>query len=85
MTFLNIAYMNIQGQTGLDFSKQVQIEHFLKTYNIDILHCQEINVVSESFESCDFVLNNFTLISNNANNKYGTCSIISNCLQPTNV
>ena len=29
--FITVAYMNIRGQTGLDFAKQVQIEHFLKS------------------------------------------------------
>ena len=44
--FITVAYMNIRGQTGLDITKQVQIEHFLKFYSVDILHCQEINISS---------------------------------------
>ena len=35
--YINIAFMNIHGQTGLDESKQVQIENFIKSYKIDIL------------------------------------------------
>ena len=46
---LTIAYMNIKGQTGLDIVKQVQIEHFMKHYDIDILHCQEVNIDGDSF------------------------------------
>ena len=82
---LNIAYMNIRGQTGLDTSKQVQIEHFLKTYNIDILNCQEINILHDSFEHCDYLNSSYDIITNNASNKYGTCTFISNSLQPENI
>ena len=42
---INIAFMNVRGQTGLDFAKQLQIENFLRTYKIDILNCQEINII----------------------------------------
>ena len=52
---LTIAYMNIRGQTGLEYSKQVQIENFVKFYNIDILNCQEINILENSFENCNFI------------------------------
>ena len=77
--------MNIRGQTGLDTAKQVQIEHFLKFHNIDILHCQEINILSESFENCDFINSSYYIISNNASNKYGTCSFVSNSFQAENI
>ena len=52
---LNVAYINIQGQTGLEYAKQVQIEHFLQVYKIDILHCQEIKILEISFENCNFI------------------------------
>ena len=39
---LRVATLNIRGQTGLDIPKQKQIESFIKQYNLDILHCQEI-------------------------------------------
>ena len=77
--------MNIRGQTGLDNSKQLQIEHFLRNYNIDILNCQEINIVQDSFEQCDFLNSSFNIITNNARNKYGTCSFVSNSLQVDNI
>ena len=78
--------MNIIGQTGLNISKQVQIENFVKNYSIDILHCQEINILSDSFENCEFLNSSYEIISNNASNKYGTCSFISNCFQqPQNI
>ena len=52
---LSIGFMNIRGQTGLNVTKQVQIEQFLKTYNIDLLNCQEINIDSDSFQDCHFI------------------------------
>ena len=72
---LTLSYINIQGQTGLNISKQVQIETFLKTYNIDIAHCQEINIDNDSFQDCPFINSSYNIISNNASNKYGTCSL----------
>ena len=77
---LNVAYINIRGQTGLEYAKQVQIEHFLQVYNIDILHCQEINILSNSF-----INSSYDIISNNASNKYGTCSLVSSSLHPENI
>jgi exonuclease III len=70
--------MNVCGQTGLDIAKQLQIENFLKSYKIDVLHCQEINISQDSFNSCDHINSAYNIVSNNAQNKYGTCSIVSN-------
>ena len=84
-SYLNIAYVNILGQTGLKISKQVQIEQFLKTYKVDNLHCQEINIENETFESCNFINSSYNIIPNNASNKYGTCSLVSSNLQTSDV
>ena len=43
--------MNIRGQTGLNDAKQLKIEHFIKFYGVDILNCQEINLVDDSFQN----------------------------------
>ena len=75
---ITLAYMNIRGQTGLDIVKQVQIEHFLKFHKVDVLHCQEINIDSESFSHCKFLNGSYEIIPNNATNKYGTCSFVAN-------
>ena len=83
--YLTIAYLNIWGQTGLNSSKQVQIEQFLKTYSIDILNLQEINIDSDSFLDCHFINSSYNIISNNASNKYGTCCLVSSTLQPDNI
>ena len=83
--YLNVAYMNIRGQTALDIAKQVQIEQFIKFYKIDILHCQEINILEDSFEHCDFINSSYYIVANNASNKYGTCSFISNSFEAENI
>ena len=70
--------MNIRGQTGLHSSKQKQIEDFIKKKEIDVLHCQEINIEDTSFSTCNFIAANYNIISNNAMNGYGTASIVKN-------
>ena len=45
---LNVALVNIHGQSGLDKSKQMQIETFLQHNNFDILHLQEINILEDT-------------------------------------
>ena len=84
-TTLTIAYMNIRGQTGLDISKQLQIEHFTKSYKIDILNCQEINIIEDSFSNCNYINSSYNIISNNAQNKYGTCCLVSNNFKTENI
>ena len=82
---ITIAYMNVRGQTGLDIAKQLQIENFLKSFKIDILNCQEINILEDSFSNCDHINSSYNLISNNAENKYGTCCFISNDYNVDNI
>ena len=82
---LIIAFINIHGQSGLSVSKQKQIEEFLKRKNVDVLHCQEINIEEDSFSCCDFISSNYYILSNNALNKYGTATLIRNCLTTENV
>ena len=82
---LTVSYMNIRGQTGLDEAKQLQIEHFLQSYKIDILNCQEINILEESFSNCNFISSSYDIITNNAQNKYGTCCLVSNNFTAENI
>ena len=56
---LKIGFMNIKGQSGLGISKQKQIEDFIRKYDIDILNCQEIYIVEDSFDDCPFISSNF--------------------------
>ena len=82
---ITLAYMNIRGQTGLDTTKQLQIEHFLKFYDIDILNCQEVNIDSESFNVCNYISSSYNIISNNASNKYGTCCLVASHFNVDNI
>ena len=77
--------MNIRGQTGLTRAKQVQIESFLTKNNLDVLHLQEINIVEDSFSTCETICSSFNILSNNAASKYGTASIIKSDLIPENI
>ena len=82
---LRIAFINIHGQSGLNTVKENQIEDFVKRNNVDVLHCQEINIDENSFTSSDFISSNYYIISNNALNKYGTATIIRNCFTTENI
>ena len=82
---LKVGYMNIRGQTGLTISKQIQIESFIIREKIDILHLQEINITEDSFSTCNTINAGFSIISNNAVNKYGTACIIKSDFSPENL
>ena len=82
---MTIAYLNILGQTGLNISKQNQIEEFLKKNNIDILNCQETNIEEDSFSQCPYIISNYYILQNNTLNKYGTAVLVKNCLNAENI
>ena len=82
---LNIAYINIHGQSKLPTTKQLQIEAFIKENRIDILNMQEINTEPESFNDCEFISSSFNLISNNSPSRYGTACLIRSDLIYENV
>ena len=82
---LSIGFMNIHGQTGLSSAKQVQIESFLNSQNLDVLHLQEVNITEDSFSNCNQICSSFNIISNNAASKYGTASIIKSDFTPENI
>ena len=73
---LTIMYMNIQGQSNLSTNKQLQIEDILKNKKVDILHLQEVEINSDTFECCNFICSNYNIIPNNSENKYGTATLI---------
>ena len=82
---LVISYMNIRGQTGLPIDKQMQIENYLKVNNCDILNLQEAQIDEDTFSECNFISSNYSILANNAENKYGTASIVKNDLNVENV
>ena len=61
------------------------IEDFPKYNNIDVAHLQETDICDETFPSCNFISSSFKIISNNAENKYGTSSLIKTELSYENV
>ena len=73
---MKIGFMNIKGQSKLKPDKQMQIEHFLKCYQCDILNLQETDIDSESFAASDFICSNYNIISNNAPSGYGTSCLV---------
>ena len=77
--------MNIHGQTKLTEAKQLQIEDFLKYNKVDIAHLQETDICDETFSCCNFISSSFNTITNNAENKYGTSSLIKTELNYENV
>ena len=83
--FLTISYLNIRGQTGFHLEKQSQIEEFLRYSQSDIWHIQEAHVGEDTFRECNYIENNYSVISNKATNKYGTASLIKNDLQVENI
>ena len=83
--FINIAYINIKGQTGLHLSKQLQLEHFIQMNDIDILHCQEIDIQEDTFDECNYINASYNIISNNSQNKYGTATMVKNEFHVENI
>ena len=74
---LNVSTLNIQGQSNLNPSKQQQMEDFVKHNKIDILHLQEIEISSNTFEMCKYICSTYNIIQNNSpQNKYGTASLV---------
>ena len=83
--FLIISYLNLRGQTGFTVEKQLQVEQFLKQNSCDILHLQEAQFEDDTFRECKYIEANYSVITNNAENKYGTASIVKNDLMVENV
>ena len=82
---LNIAFMNIRGQTGLTLTKQMQIEDYIRNNRIDILHLQESNIVEDTFIDCKLISSSYNIIANNSPTKYGTASLVKNEFEVKNV
>ena len=71
--------------TCLDKSKPVFIENFIRSYNIDFLNCQKINILEETFKNCNFIVSTYENVQNNASNDNGRCCIVSNSLSTDNL
>merc|ERR1711867_309250 len=84
-TLFKIGYLNLRAQTGFGTTKQAQVEHLVKQHKFDILHLQEAQILEDSFESCEYINSNYTVLSNNARNPYGTASLVAISLEPENI
>ena len=82
---LIVGYLNCRGQTGFTVSKQLQIEIFLQSNNIDVLHLQETRIQDDTFSECHFIASNYSLIQNNSHNQYGTASLVRNSFFPEDI
>ena len=73
-----VAYINCVGQSKFTVSKQLQIQSYIKSGNIDMVHLQECKIDDESFANCHFLRSNFNIFSNNTPNDtcYGTASLV---------
>ena len=73
---LKIGYLNLRAQTGFGTTKQLQVEHFVKQHMFDILHLQEAQILEDSFETCEYITSNYTILTNNARNPYKAQPIV---------
>ena len=78
---LAVASINCQGQTRMNESKQRMIQFEIQSKQLDIVHLQECQIDSDTFQCCEFISQNFQIIKNNADNGYGTACIIRNNIQ----
>ena len=62
-------------------SKQRMIQFEIQSKQLDIVHLQECQIDSDTFQCCEFISQNFQIIKNNADNGYGTACIIRNNIQ----
>ena len=82
---LTVAYINIHGQSKLSEAKQVQIEDFLKFNKIDVAHLQESEICDKTCSTCNFISSSYDVYTNNAENKYGTSSLVKSVFSVENV
>ena len=82
-----VAYLNCVGQTKLPLAKQLEIQSFVCSKKVDILHMQECRMDDDSFAQCGFLTSNYNLFSNNKpdDSHYGTASLVRSDLEVTNI
>ena len=82
-----VAYINCVGQSKFPISKQLEIQSYVFTNKIDILHLQECKIYEDSFAQCGFLTSNYNIFSNNKpdDSYYGTASLIRSDLEVSNI
>ena len=48
---LKIAFINCVGQSKFNLAKQLEIQNFIKSHRLDILHLQEVKIENDSLAS----------------------------------
>ena len=86
-TPLIIAFINCVGHSGLPISKQLEIQSYICTHKIDIMHLQECKIDDDTFSQCGFIISNINLFSNNKPNDsfYGTATLVRSDLEVSNI
>ena len=84
---LTIAFINCVGQSKFTLPKQLEIQSYMRSHKIDIIHLQECMIDEDSFSECHYVRNNFNVLSNNTpgNTPYGTASLVRSDIEVTNI
>ena len=47
----------------------------------DTLHLQESQILEDTFDSCDYITSNYSILTNYARNPYGTASLVAMSLE----
>ena len=83
--YLTVGSLNIRGQLTFGHSRILQLEDFVKQYNIDVLNLQETDFKEDVFQDNDFLFSNYQLIINNSPKGFGTATLLKNDLEFDNV
>ena len=82
---LRCGSINLRQQSGFKVQKQKQVEDFIHKNRLDICSLEEANIDENTFSQCDFISSSFSVIVNNAQNKYGTACLVKSDLQVDNL
>ena len=82
---VKFATVNCQEQSKFSTQKQLFLQDFVNSNSLNVVFLQESNISKNTFKSCNFKRNNFSLIVNNAVNEYGTAMMIKNTMDVSNV
>ena len=82
---MKIASINIYGQTGLNPTKLLEIEHFIEYHRLDVVCLQETNISDITFSECKMISKRFNVIYNNSSTGYGTCILVTKRFSTSNI
>ena len=84
---INISFINCYGQSKLSTTKQLEIQSYVCSNKLDIIHLQECRIEDNIFAHCGFLISNFNIYSNNKpdGSHYGTASLVRSDLSVTNI